>query len=167
MTSRSRICPWIALALAWFCPDMATPNSFHSLGLKFTTPEFVVFCQFKGVEWPSCRIMEGMSLLTASREEYLRRGRRLEYFTIAYNGVEGVCSIVAGLVAGSVSLVGFGLDSMIEVASGAALIWRLRQDSNVRRREHVERIALRIVGLCFAALAAYVLYESISTLVRR
>ncbi len=126
-----------------------------------------MFCQLKGVEWPSCRIMEGMSLLTASREEYLRRGRRLEYFTIAYNSVEGVCSLVAGLIAGSVSLVGFGLDSIIEVASGAALIWRLRQDSDVRRREHVERIALRIVGACFVALAAYVLYESISTLVWR
>jgi len=69
----------------------------------------------------TCRIMEGVSVETASREEYLRRGRRLEYFTIAYNSLKGVCSIVAGLIAGSVSLVGFGLDSMIEVASGAAL----------------------------------------------
>lgn len=69
-----------------------------------------------------------MSVVTASREEYLRRGRRLEYFTIAYNSLEGVCSIIAGLIAGSVSLVGFGLDSIIEVASGAALIWRLQQD---------------------------------------
>ena len=110
--------------------------------------------------------MEGVSVETASREEYLRRGRRLEYFTIAYNSLEGVCSIAAGLIAGSVSLVGVGLDSMIEVASGAALIWRLRQDSNVGSRENVERIALRVVGLCFVALAAYVLYESISTLVR-
>ena len=108
-----------------------------------------------------------MSVETASREEHLRRGRRLEYFTIAYNSLEGVCSIVAGLIAGSVSLVGFGLDSMIEVASGAALIWRLRQDSNAGNRENVERIALRVVGLCFVALAAYVLYESISKLVRR
>ena len=49
----------------------------------------------------TCRIMEGMSVETASREEYLRRGRRLEYFTIAYNSLEGVCSIVAGLIAGS------------------------------------------------------------------
>jgi len=115
----------------------------------------------------TCRIMEGVSVETASREEYLRRGRRLEYFTIAYNSLEGVCSIVAGLIAGSVSLVGFGLDSMIEVASGAALIWRLRQDSNVGSRENVERIALRVVGFCFVTLAAYVLYESLSTLVRR
>ena len=108
-----------------------------------------------------------MSVATASREDYLRQGRRLEYFTVAYNSLEGVCSIVAGLIAGSVALVGFGMDSIIEVASGAALIWRLQQDFDVRRREQVERTALRVVGLCFVALAAYVLYESISTLVRR
>ena len=106
-------------------------------------------------------------MATASREEYLRRGRRLEYFTVGYNSLEGVCSIIAGILAGSVSLVGFGLDSMIEVASGAALIWRLQQDFDVRRREQAERTALRIVGLCFVALAGYVLYESIATLVRR
>ena len=106
-------------------------------------------------------------MLTASREEYLRRGRRLEYFTIGYNSLEGVCSIVAGLIAGSVWLVSFGLDSMIEVASGAALIWRCGRTCDVGTREQVERIALRIVGVCFVALAAYVLYESISTLVRR
>ena len=62
----------------------------------------------------------------ANREEYVRRGRRLEYFTIGYNSLEGVISIVAGLIAGSVSLVGYGLDSLIEVTSGAALVWRLR-----------------------------------------
>ena len=126
-----------------------------------------MFCQVKEVGVKTCRIMEGVSVETASREEYLRRGRRLEYFTIAYNSLEGVCSIVAGLLAGSVSLVGFGLDSMIEVASGAALIWRLRQDSNAVSRENVERIALRVVGFCFVTLAAYVLYESLSTLVRQ
>jgi divalent metal cation (Fe/Co/Zn/Cd) transporter len=111
--------------------------------------------------------MENVSVAVASREEYVRRGRRLEYLTVAYNCVEGVCSIVAGLIAGSVSLVGFGLDSVIEVASGAALIWRLQQDFDPRRRERVERTALRLVGLCLVALAAYILYESISTLARR
>jgi len=64
----------------------------------------------------------------ANRGEYARRGRRLEYFTIGYNSLEGVTSIVAGLIAGSVSLVGFGLDSVIEVASGVALLWRVHQD---------------------------------------
>ena len=55
---------------------------------------------------------------TQDRQGLVRRGRQLEYFTIAYNSAEGLVSIVAGLIAGSVSLVGFGLDSIIEVASG-------------------------------------------------
>jgi divalent metal cation (Fe/Co/Zn/Cd) transporter len=101
-----------------------------------------------------------------NREEYVRRGRRLEYFTIGYNSVEGVISIGAGLIAGSVSLVGYGLDSLIEVTSGAALLWRLNHDLNAARREQVERTALRTVGACFIALAMYILYESSSMLVR-
>ena len=75
-------------------------------------------------------------------------------------------SIAAGFIAGSVSLVGFGLDSLIEVTSGAALLWRLHHDFNPSRREQVERATLRIVGWCFIALAAYMLYESGSTLIR-
>lgn len=102
---------------------------------------------------------------TPDRQELVRRGRRLEYFTIAYNTGEGLVSIVAGLVAGSVSLVGFGLDSLIEVTSGAALLWRLHHDLDHSRREQVEQITLRIVGWCFVALALYILYESGSTLI--
>jgi hypothetical protein len=100
-----------------------------------------------------------------SRTQLVRRGQRLEYFTIVYNTAEGMVSIVAGLIAGSVSLVGFGLDSMIEVTSGAALLWRLHHDLDHSRREQVERITLRMVGGCFVALALYILYESGSTLI--
>jgi divalent metal cation (Fe/Co/Zn/Cd) transporter len=103
---------------------------------------------------------------TQNRQDFIRRGQRLEYFTIAYNSAEGLVSIVAGLIAGSVSLVGFGLDSLIEVASGVALLWRLHRDSDHSRREQVERTTLRIVGGCFIALALYILYESGSTLIR-
>ena len=103
---------------------------------------------------------------TANREVYVRRGERLEYFTIGYNTLEGVTSIVAGLIARSVSLVGFGLDSLIEVTSGAALLWRLHHDLDLSRREQVERVALRTVGECFIALALYILYESGSMLIR-
>src|SRR5437899_7637497 len=95
-----------------------------------------------------------------NRSDFVRRGQRLEYFTIGYNSLEGLVSIVAGLIAGSVSLIGFGLDSAIEVASGAALLWRLHHDLNPSRREQVERTTVRIVGWCFLALAAYILYES-------
>jgi divalent metal cation (Fe/Co/Zn/Cd) transporter len=96
-----------------------------------------------------------------------RCGRRLEYFTIAWNTLEGAVAVISGLVAGSISLVGFGIDSFIEVTSGAALLWRMSVDADVHRREQNERLALRIVGLCFVALAAYITYESIVGLTRR
>jgi divalent metal cation (Fe/Co/Zn/Cd) transporter len=108
-----------------------------------------------------------MDAVTLTRPDFVRRGRRLEYFTIGYNSLEGVVSVIAGLIAGSVSLVGFGLDSAIEVASGAALLWRLHHDLNPSRREQAERTTLRIVGWCFLALAAYIAYESASTLILR
>jgi divalent metal cation (Fe/Co/Zn/Cd) transporter len=95
------------------------------------------------------------------------RGRRLEYFTIGWNCLEGVVAVIAGLAAGSISLVGFGMDSFIEVTSGAALLWRMSVDANVERREGNERLALRTVGLCFFALAAYISYESISNITQR
>ena len=96
----------------------------------------------------------------------MRRGERLEYFTIVYNSLEGFASIIAGMIAGSVSLIGFGLDSLIEVTSGAAVLWRLRHDLNISRREQIERTTLRMVGACFVALALYILYESSSMLIR-
>ena len=107
-----------------------------------------------------------MDAANRTRPDLVRRGRRLEYFTIAYNSLEGLVSIVAGLVAGSVSLIGFGLDSVIEVTSGAAVLWRLHHDLDASRRERVDRITLRIVGASFLALAVYILYESGSSLMR-
>ena len=120
---------------------------------------------FDRAEIPDNREVAATS--TATRRQYVRRGQWLEYLTIAYNSLEGAASIIAGLFAGSVSLVGFGLDSMIEVASGAALLWRLRHDMDTSRREQAERTALRTVGVCFVALALYIVYESSSTLIRR
>jgi divalent metal cation (Fe/Co/Zn/Cd) transporter len=97
----------------------------------------------------------------------VRRGRRLEYFTIAWNSLEGLVAILSGLIAGSIALVGFGFDSLIEVTSGAALLWRLSADVNEEKRERMEAVTLRIVGLCFLALAAYVAYDSGAALLRR
>jgi len=102
-----------------------------------------------------------------SRHLIAQRGKRLEYFTVAWNTLEGVVAVIAGAIAGSISLVGFGIDSFIEVTSGATLLWRMSVDSNVRRRERNERLSLRIVGVCFLALAAYIAFESLSDLVRR
>ncbi len=63
------------------------------------------------------------------RANAVHHGRRLEYFTIGWNTLEGLVAVVAGAVAGSVSLVGFGIDSFIEVTSGSALLWRMSVDS--------------------------------------
>jgi len=101
------------------------------------------------------------------RGAIVQRGRRLEYFTIAWNTLEGLVAIAAGAIAGSVSLVGFGVDSFIEVTSGAALLWRMSADADEHRRERIERITLRIVGACFLALAVYVGYEAASDLLRK
>ena len=101
------------------------------------------------------------------RETQIKRGQRLEYFTIIYNCLEGWVSIIAGLIAGSVSLVGFGIDSAIEVTSGVALLWRLNHDGNPERREVAEKSTLQVVGICFIALAIYILYDSGSILIRR
>jgi divalent metal cation (Fe/Co/Zn/Cd) transporter len=108
-----------------------------------------------------------MSTLTGTREGRVRHGIRLQYFTIAYNSLEGLISVTAGLFAGSVSLIGFGFDSLIEVTSGAAVLWRLRRDRDSARRERAERATVRVVGWCFMALAAYILCDSGSTLLRR
>ncbi len=107
-----------------------------------------------------------MSSLALERPKLIRRGRKLEYFTILWNSLEALIALVSGFIAGSVALVGFGLDSLIEVTSGGALLWRLHQDDE-SRREPVERAALRIVGVCFVLLAVYVTYDSVSTLFTR
>ncbi|CAN5184976.1 hypothetical protein BH18ACI2_BH18ACI2_17050 [soil metagenome] len=102
-----------------------------------------------------------------ARAQNVKRGLKLEYFTITYNSLEGLIAIASGLVAGSIALVGFGFDSLIEVTSGVALLWRLRADIDESRRERMEAITLRIVGVSFLALAAYVSYDSILALWRR
>ncbi len=102
-------------------------------------------------------------MLNTERTHYLRRGLRLEYFTIAWNSLEAIVAIGAGILAGSIALVGFGLDSVIEVVSGAILFWRLRAElggADSEASERAEQRALFAVGLSFFALGAYILYES-------
>ena len=101
------------------------------------------------------------------RRAVARRGKHLAYFTIAWNSLEGLVAVVAGALAGSISLLGFGIDSFIEVTSGTVLLWRMAVDADVRKREQNEKLSLRIVGVCFLALAVYVAYASVSDLVSR
>lgn len=108
-----------------------------------------------------------MAELTMDRRQIAQRGKRLEYFTIAWNTVEGLVAVVAGAFAGSISLVGFGIDSFIEVTSGVAVLWRMSVDADVHRRQKNEKLSLKIVGICFIALAVYIGYESITGLISR
>jgi divalent metal cation (Fe/Co/Zn/Cd) transporter len=108
-----------------------------------------------------------MSELTIARQTIALRGRRLEYFTIGWNSLEGLIAVGAGVVAGSISLVGFGVDSFIEVTSGVTLLWRMSVDADVESRERNEKLSLSIVGICFITLALYISYEALSDLISR
>lgn len=107
--------------------------------------------------------------MTASRAALLARGLRLEYLTVGWNVVEGLIAVGAGLAAGSIALIGFGVDSFVESISGSVLIWRLRAETvggaDEERIEQVERRASRLVAVSFLILAAYVAFEAIRTLI--
>jgi cation diffusion facilitator family transporter len=93
-----------------------------------------------------------------------KRALNLSYFTIIYNIVEGILSIFAGLMAGSTSLLGFGLDSVVESFSAAVLVWRFRKGRGMPddEVEKLEKKALKYIGFTFLILGIYVLYESTS-----
>ena len=97
--------------------------------------------------------------MTRARSALVQRGLWLNYLTIGYNSVEAAVSLIAGVLSGSAALVGFGVDSVIEVTASGAAQWRLRADMDEARRESVERTTARIIGWCFIALATYVVYD--------
>lgn len=109
--------------------------------------------------------------MTVSRAQLLTRGLRLEYLTVGWNVVEGLIAVGAGAVAGSIALLGFGVDSFIESISGSVLIWRLRAEASGGVGDegvaHVERRATRLVGISFLILAAYVALEAVRTIAVR
>lgn len=95
--------------------------------------------------------------LSVDRRGSLHRGLRLEYFTIGWNTLEAIVGLAAGIAAGSVVLVGFALDSVVEASSGGILLWRLRAEAHGGRlAEDLERRAIRLVAVAFLLLAAYV-----------
>lgn len=105
-----------------------------------------------------------LATATDVRAQLLRRGLRLEYLTVGWNIVEGIVAVTAGIVAGSIALIGFGADSFVESVSGAVLIWRLAAEHSGRHDpeaiERIERRAERLVGLAFLLLASYVGFEA-------
>ncbi len=103
----------------------------------------------------------------SERAADIRRGMNLEYVTVVWNLLEAAVALILGAVAGSIALVGFGLDSLIEVSSGGILLWRLSADHDEDRREQIERRALMLVGVSLLLLAMYVAAESFFNLVRR
>ena len=95
-----------------------------------------------------------------------RKALSLSYFTVGYNIIEGIVSILAGLLAGSIALIGFGLDSFVESLSGSVMIWRFRKHEQMseEEEERIEAKAVRLIAYTFFILGAYVLYESIKKL---
>jgi divalent metal cation (Fe/Co/Zn/Cd) transporter len=97
------------------------------------------------------------------RASVLARALRLEYLTVGWNVVEGVVALAAAIAAGSVVLVGFGVDSFVESASGGVLIWRLLAERRARDHEEVERLdrrAHKLVGLSLFGLALFVTFDA-------
>lgn len=105
--------------------------------------------------------------MTLNEKGMYGRALRLEYFTVGYNILEAIASILFGSAAGSIALVGFGLDSIVESLSGLILIWRLGQHERASEAEEagIERKAIRFVGLTFLLLGVYVLFESVQKLI--
>jgi divalent metal cation (Fe/Co/Zn/Cd) transporter len=93
-----------------------------------------------------------------------RRGLALAALTIAWNLIEAIVAVAAGLAAGSIALIGFGFDSTIEVGSAFVVVWQFRSELRGGYDEARERLALRLIAISFFVLAAYVMVESVREL---
>lgn len=102
---------------------------------------------------------------TDERAHALRRGLTLEYLSVVWNVAEAGVGIAAGAIAGSVALIGFGLDSVVEASSASILVWRLTSERRGRHADTLERPAIRAVAIAFWALAAYVAVRATMDLV--
>jgi len=103
----------------------------------------------------------------ASNTAAIQHAKRLEYLTVGWNSLEGIIAILSGLLAGSIALVGFGFDSVIEVSSGIILLWRLNFKGSREDEEQIEARAAKLVGVSLIALALYVLYDASKSLISR
>jgi divalent metal cation (Fe/Co/Zn/Cd) transporter len=116
----------------------------------------------------SCGCAPGCSSAKATRAGAVGRALRLEYLTVAWNLVEGVVAVTAAVLAGSVAILGFGIDSFVECASALVMIWRLRAERDRRlspaHLEGVERRAQRLVAGSLFLLATFVALDAARTL---
>lgn len=117
----------------------------------------------KAVEVP----VVSAGVAAADRRRAVRRATWLTRATIGWNAGEGVVAVTAGVAAGSTSLVGFGLDSAIEVSAALILAWRLRQERRSGCMAAIDQRATRMIALAFGALAGYVSVEAVTQLVER
>jgi divalent metal cation (Fe/Co/Zn/Cd) transporter len=106
---------------------------------------------------------------TNMRKKSIKTAILLEYFTVGYNILEAAASLTAGILASSIALTGFGLDSVVESLSGFVLIWRLKKHGaeSDGEEKQTERRAVRFVGVTFWILGGYVLFESINKIIER
>ena len=93
-----------------------------------------------------------------------KKALSLSYFTVGYNIIEGIVSILAASLSGSVALLGFGLDSFVESFSGFIMIWRFKKKRMPQEEERIEKRTVRLVAYTFFILAFYVAFESIKKL---
>ena len=133
--------------------------------------QIAVICGCNCEECPDCsekkpaRVVDYIAGETTGAGVY-KKALFLSYFTVGYNFLEGLVSVIAGLFAGSVALVGFGLDSFMESLSGGVMVWRFRKHGHISEdeEERIEKKAIGLVGYTFFILGAYVLYESVKKL---
>ena len=122
------------------------------------------------LEYDQCWNNKGHTRLSVTEniniDGVYKRGLRLEYFTVVYNILEAIASIVFGSIANSIALIGFGLDSVAELLSALILIWRLRQHGKVSEEaeERIEKRATKFVAVTFVILGIYVLFQSVKNL---
>ena len=116
----------------------------------------------------SCGCSSGCTSGESTRPEAIGRALRLEYYTVGWNLIEGVVAVTAALLAGSVAILGFGIDSFVECASAAVMIWRLRAERaramSHEQLEMIEHRAQRLVAGSLFALAAFVTFDAVQTL---
>lgn len=108
-----------------------------------------------------------MEATAIAHAKVVLRGKQLSYISLGYNFLEAFVSLSAGLLSNSVALVSFGIDSLIEVSSSGAALWRLQVERDPARRERVEHTTRRIIGWSFLALALYIATDSLVSLLHR